>query len=113
MGLKANLAQEFERARGTKNGYLEFLRARSMSLGVYVLGAGATDRQSPHGEDEVYHVIKGRANFELGAVETPVSSGDVLFVGAGQPHRFKDITEELVLLVIFSPPEGTAEPAST
>ena len=36
--------------------YLEFLRAPSMSAGIYTLPAGGVDRQQPHTEDEVYYV---------------------------------------------------------
>lgn len=31
--------------------------------------------------------------------------GSVVFVPAGVPHRFHHITEELRVLVVFSPPE--------
>ena len=33
--------------------YQEILRCRGMSLGMYVLPAGGTDRQHPHASDEV------------------------------------------------------------
>jgi len=42
-----------ERARAGKL-YQEFLRVPALSVGVYVLAAGATDPQKPHQEDEVY-----------------------------------------------------------
>jgi mannose-6-phosphate isomerase-like protein (cupin superfamily) len=95
-------------AAGSSDAYTEFLRVPSMSGGVYVLAAGAVDRQSPHGEDEVYYVVRGRASFVRGSEEMSVRPGDVLFVEARQPHHFHTITEELVLLVLFSPSEGTA-----
>ena len=41
--------------------YLEFLRVAAMSAGIYVLPAGSADPQSPHKEDEVYYVDRGRA----------------------------------------------------
>ena len=43
--------------------YREFLRVPSMSAGLYVLAAGATDPQRPHHEDEMYYVVRGRAQF--------------------------------------------------
>jgi mannose-6-phosphate isomerase-like protein (cupin superfamily) len=88
------------------HGYSEFLRVPAMSVGVYVLAAGATDRQSPHTEDEVYYVVRGRGRFRNGEHETDVAPGDVLFVPAREVHRFHSIAEELVLLVVFSPAEG-------
>jgi len=40
--------------------YREFLRVPTMSAGLYVLAAGATDPQKPHHEDEMYYVLRGR-----------------------------------------------------
>ncbi|MCI4361345.1 MAG: cupin domain-containing protein [Thermoplasmata archaeon] len=85
--------------------YLEFLRVPTMSAGVYVLGAGAIDQQSPHTEDEIYYVVRGRAGFQQGDRNSVVRSGDALFVPAGEVHRFHDIEEELLLLVVFAPAE--------
>lgn len=36
-----------------------------------------------------------------------VEPGDTIFVAAGVAHRFHDITDELQLIVVFAPPEGT------
>ncbi len=85
--------------------YREFLRVPSMSAGLYVLAAGATDQQSPHREDEMYYVIRGRARFRAGDEDREIASGDVLFVAKDLEHRFHDITEELALLVFFAPAE--------
>jgi len=98
--------EEIEEQR-TRSGkpYQEFLRVPSMSAGVYVLAAGATDQQKPHHEDEIYYVIRGRARFEVAAEDREVSAGNVIFVAAEVEHRFHDITEELAVLVIFAPAE--------
>jgi mannose-6-phosphate isomerase-like protein (cupin superfamily) len=96
-----------ERTRRSREAYLEFLRVPDLSAGVYVLPAGGSDRQTPHGEDEVYYVVSGRSRFRHGADDRAVGPGDVLFVAARAPHQFHDITEELVLLVVFGPAEGT------
>jgi len=87
--------------------YHEFIRTHDLSVGVYVLAAGATDPQGPHTEDEVYHVVRGRATITVGDAEHEVREGSVVFVGADVPHRFHDIEEELVVLVIFGPAEYT------
>ena len=39
--------------------YLEFLRTRDLSAGVYRLPAGALDSQQPHEEEEIYFVTSG------------------------------------------------------
>jgi mannose-6-phosphate isomerase-like protein (cupin superfamily) len=88
--------------------YYEFLRVPIMSAGVYVLPAGAKDGQSPHAEDEIYYVVRGKAKMQLGREERSVQSGDVIFVEKGLEHRFFEIAEELVLLVVFAPAETGA-----
>lgn len=85
--------------------YREFLRVPAMSAGLYVLAVGATDHQKPHQEDEIYYVIRGRARFKAGSEDREVSAGSVIFVTAQVGHRFYDITEELVVLVVFAPAE--------
>lgn len=85
--------------------YREFLRVPSMSAGLYVLPAGATDPQRPHHEDELYYVIRGRARFRAGDEDQEVSPGSVLFVAAELEHRFYEIAEELAVLVFFAPAE--------
>lgn len=87
--------------------YLEFIRTHDLSVGLYVLPAGSTDPQGPHTEDEVYHVISGRATITVGAEDRAVQAGSVVFVGADVEHRFRDIEEELVVLVVFGPAEYT------
>ncbi len=87
--------------------YHEFLRADSMSLGLYRLPAGGTDRQSPHAEDEAYLVLAGRATIEVEGQRRPVQTGSVIFVEKDADHRFVDVEEDLDLLVFFAPPEGT------
>src|SRR5713226_4266757 len=86
--------------------YLEFLRVPVMSAGVYVLPAGAPDPQQPHHQDEIYYVVRGKAKMRIGAEERSVGEGSVIFVEAGLEHRFFDVEEELVVLVVFAPEES-------
>ena len=87
--------------------YHEFLRIPAMSAGMYVLPAGAIDKQSPHQEDEIYYVIRGAAKIRLGREERAVNQGDVIFVEKMLEHQFFEIAEELVLLVFFAPAESS------
>src|SRR5262245_15913718 len=84
--------------------YLEFLRRGSMSAGLYVLDAGAPDEQQPHQEDEVYVVLEGRASLAV-AEEHRVGPGSIGLVARPVPHRFHDVAERLVVLVLFAPAE--------
>ena len=85
--------------------YLEFLRIPSMSAGLYVLPADGKDEQTPHREDEIYYVLKGKAIFQRSGQDLAVTAGDVLFVPARSPHHFHHIVERLELLVVFAPAE--------
>jgi len=88
--------------RSSGNRYSEFLRVPAMSAGLYVLPAGSADTQSPHQQDEMYYVVRGRARLRAGSEDEAVSEGSIIFVAARVEHRFYEITEELVLLVMFA-----------
>ncbi len=90
--------------------YLEFLRRGRLSAGLYVLDAGADDPQQPHTEDEVYHVLEGRAVLEVAGEQRPVQPGTIVFVAAGVAHRFHSVASKLSVMVLFAPAEGTARP---
>ena len=85
--------------------YLEFLKVPDLSMGVYELPAGGTDPQSPHTEDEVYYVVKGRAQIRVAGEDGPVRAGSVVYVAKNVEHRFHSIEEDLVVLVFFAPAE--------
>ena len=87
--------------------WLEFLRVSSLSMGVYRLKAGAADEQKPHTEDEVYLVIHGKASIRVGGEVKAVVPGSLILVERTVEHRFFDITEDLTVLVLFAPPEGS------
>jgi mannose-6-phosphate isomerase-like protein (cupin superfamily) len=87
--------------------YDELLRVPDLSVGCYRLPAGATDVQSPHTEDEVYVVTAGRATLWSTSGSVAVGPGSVVFVPAGEDHRFVDITVPLTVLVFFGPAEHT------
>ena len=87
--------------------YLEFLSVPDLSLGLYVLPAGGVDGQQPHTEDEAYYVVRGRGQVTVGDETRDVEPGSIVFVPAAVPHRFHDIVEELSLLVMFGPAEGS------
>ena len=88
--------------------YLEFLRVPAMSAGVYVLPTGAPDPQQPHHQDELYYVVRGKAKMRIGkqTEARSVGEGSVIFVEAELEHRFFDVEEELVVLVVFAPEES-------
>ncbi|MEU3947321.1 cupin domain-containing protein [Streptomyces sp. NPDC029526] len=105
--MKAFRLDELEAERAANDGaYLQFLRERNMSVGLYALDAGVQDPQQPHRQDEVYFVVSGRASITVGTETTQVARGSVVYVPAGVPHKFHHISEDLRVLVVFSPPES-------
>jgi mannose-6-phosphate isomerase-like protein (cupin superfamily) len=101
------LAELLARRANGGRPYLEFIRTASLSAGLYVLGRGATDRQQPHTEDEVYYVVRGAGRVTVADETRDVAAGSVVFVAATVPHRFHDIAEELQIVAFFAPPEGS------
>ena len=98
---------ELEAERSANDGaYLQFLRERRMSAGLYALDRGTADPQQPHRQDELYCVVSGRGAVTVGDETTAVARGSVVYVPAGVPHKFHHITEDLRVLVVFAPPES-------
>jgi mannose-6-phosphate isomerase-like protein (cupin superfamily) len=88
--------------------WAEHLRVGALSVGTYSIPAGAPDHQEPHSEDEIYVVVSGRGAFEAAGSRVEVGPGSTLYVAAHEVHRFVDVSEDLVAVVVFAPPEGSA-----
>ncbi|MBN9606378.1 MAG: cupin domain-containing protein [Actinomycetales bacterium] len=87
-------------------GYHETLSVPDLSVGTYRVAAGGVDTQTPHTEDEVYVVLSGRAILRTASGDAVAEPGAVLFVPAGEEHRFVEIAEDLEVVVAFGPAEG-------
>lgn len=59
------------------------------------------DKQTPHEKDEIYVIASGSGSFILEENRYDVKEKDVLFVKAGQDHRFVDFTDDFATWVIF------------
>jgi mannose-6-phosphate isomerase-like protein (cupin superfamily) len=90
-------------AAGEANDWVEHFRVPALSVGTYCIPAGGVDDQSPHTEDEIYVVTAGQARIATPLGVAEVGPGSVIFVPAGEEHRFVDVTEDLALLVVFGP----------
>ena len=95
------LEKLLEKKREMSFPYLEFIRAPSLSCGIYSLKAGAKDLQGPHDEDEIYFMISGRARIRVDNEESQVQAGSIIYVPATSEHRFVEIQEDVTLLVFF------------
>jgi mannose-6-phosphate isomerase-like protein (cupin superfamily) len=95
------------------NHWVEQLRVADLSVGTYSIPAGGVDDQVPHTEDEIYVVTAGRAVLQASGDSAPVGPGSVVFVAAGEEHRFTDVTEDLAAFVVFAPAEGARSHGSS
>ena len=68
-------------------------------------------QQTPHAQDEIYFIVRGRGVLFHDGKRDPFESGDLLFVAAGTEHQFENITEDLALWRVFYGPQGGEIPA--
>ncbi len=94
-------------AGGEAVNWAEHLSVPDLSVGTYSIPRGGEDSQQPHTEDEIYVVTSGRAVFEADDRSVRVGPGSVLYVPAGERHRFSGISEDLAVLVVFAPAENS------
>ena len=60
-----------------------------------------TDFQTPHEKDEFYIIVSGTADLIKENETVKCRTGDAIFVGAGENHHFKNISEGFSTWVIF------------
>jgi len=92
---------------GQPRHWVTHLRTEYLSVGTYSVPLDGADLQQPHTEDEIYVVVAGRAELETPTGRVPVGPSSVIYVPAGEPHRFVSLTEPLTVLVVFAPAEGS------
>ena len=100
-------AGQWRSPAGAANDWVEQLRVPDLSVGTYCIPAGGIDDQSPHSEDEIYVVTAGAARIVTPGGSAAVGPGSVIFVPAGEEHRFTEVTADLSLLVVFGPAYGS------
>jgi mannose-6-phosphate isomerase-like protein (cupin superfamily) len=109
--------EQFARLAPRRDDFAHFFTADRLSLTVVRWLAGTMDDQTPHAEDEVYHVVRGSAQITVAGETAPVGPGSIVYVAAGVEHRFHDITADLEVLVFWAPPRrvpaGQPAPTST
>jgi mannose-6-phosphate isomerase-like protein (cupin superfamily) len=76
------------------------------SLAVELYAPVGRDPQTPHTRDELYVVARGHGQFFDGARRHAVAAGSLVFVPAGQVHRFEDFSADFLVWVAFYGPEG-------
>ena len=89
--------------------FLELFTHGSLSVEIYK--PNKVDKQTPHNRDEIYVIASGSGEFILSDKRTNFSPRDVLFVPAGEEHRFENFTDDFVTWVFFYGPEGGEDAA--
>jgi mannose-6-phosphate isomerase-like protein (cupin superfamily) len=64
------------------------------------------NRQTPHEQDEVYVIVRGRGVLCHDGQRDAFEAGDLMFVAAGTEHHFEDFSEDLTVWVVFYGPAG-------
>jgi len=64
------------------------------------------NQQTPHAQDEIYVIMRGRGILFHDGKRDAFEPGDVMFVAAGTEHHFEDFTEDLAVWVVFYGPPG-------
>jgi mannose-6-phosphate isomerase-like protein (cupin superfamily) len=91
--------------------YVSLFSRGTLSIELYA--PRDNDAQVPHRHDEVYIVVQGRGVFARGKDRYPFVPGDLLFVPAGESHRFEEFTDDLAVWVIFYGVDGGEVPPAT
>lgn len=61
-------------------------------------------QQTPHAQDEIYFIIRGRGFLLHNGKRDPFEPGDLLFVAAGAEHQFDETTEDWPCGAYFTDP---------
>src|SRR5215467_2379649 len=62
--------------------------------------------QTPHIQDEIYIIIRGRGVLAHDGKRDSFEPGDILFVAAGTEHQYASVTDDLALWRVFYGPQG-------
>lgn len=79
--------------------FVELLKDKGMSVEYFA--PKMQDVQTPHAKDELYVIASGRSAFIRDNEHIECSTGDVIFVPAGMPHRFENFSDDFATWVIF------------
>jgi mannose-6-phosphate isomerase-like protein (cupin superfamily) len=74
-----------------------------LSLGHF---APRPNQQTPHRQDELYVIVRGRGVLWHDGRRDPFEAGDLLFVAAGTEHHFEEFSDDLAVWVLFYGAEG-------
>lgn len=74
-------------------------------ISVELFRPDKVDRQTPHDRDEIYIISSGSGIFRREIEYINFTTGDFIFVAAGEDHRFESFTHDFRTWVIFFGPK--------
>ena len=95
-------------------GVWDFTAFERGDVSLLLFAPKGRDYQTPHSQDELYIVVRGRGAFIVEGEATEFEPGDALFVAARKAHHFERISDDLLMWVVFwgahhGPPEGAKQ----
>lgn len=100
-----------QRGGGAKTIPLVTRRTGSTSFinGITIFEPGAAIQMHMHNCEESVLMLEGNAVAEIDGIEYPVSAGDVTFIPAGLPHRYRNVsaTEGMRILWTYASIDAT------
>ena len=63
-------------------------------------------QQTPHAQDEIYIVVRGRAVVLHDGKRESCEAGDIVFVAAGVEHQFEELSDSFAVWRVFYGPDG-------
>lgn len=100
-----------QRGGGAKTIPLVTRRTGSTSFinGITIFEPGAAIPLHSHNCEESVMLLEGQAIAEIDGVEYPITAGDITFIPANLPHRFRNVstTEGMKILWIYASIDAT------
>jgi quercetin dioxygenase-like cupin family protein len=88
---------------GTKNYRLVASEKVEVIIGEIERGQGAAPHSHP-GIEQVCYLLEGTARVEVGGEKFEMRPGDACFFPADVPHRFQASSDNVRVMVIYTPP---------
>jgi mannose-6-phosphate isomerase-like protein (cupin superfamily) len=79
------------------------------SMSVEYYAPTGRDPQTPHEQDEIYFIHRGKGELVIDGERYPFEAGDCLFVPANIFHRFENFSSGFGTWVVFWGPKGGEE----
>ena len=83
--------------------YTPLLDTSTMTLGMYLLPKGGGDNAHAHAFDELKIVVTGGGRLDIGPGGTEVRPGSIIFIEDTLEHRFRRVSDDLAVLLIWAP----------